>query len=151
MKELLRKRLIEKRKMLSKKDILERSEFIKQKLFNLDEFKNVSVILFYVSYDNEVYTHNMIKDALSIGKTIVVPISIIEERMLILSRLEKFEDLRTGSYGILEPKPEKINEITIDEIGLIIVPGVGFDTQGYRIGHGKCYYDNLLKLFFSFV
>jgi 5-formyltetrahydrofolate cyclo-ligase len=144
-KKLLRKRLIEKRKMLSKKDILERSESIKRKLFDLDEFKNASTVLFYVSYNNEVFTHNMIRDALSFGKIIVVPISIIEERKLMLSMLENFEDLRAGSYGILEPKPDKIKEISINEIDLIIVPGVGFDTIGHRIGHGKGYYDELIK------
>ena len=145
MKDNLRKRLIEKRKNLPKKDILERSEIIKQKLFHLEEFKEASTILFYVSYDNEVYTHSMIKDALSLGKNVVIPISIIEDRSLMLSRLENFKDLIHGSYGILEPRPKKIQEISINEIELIIVPGVGFDANGNRIGHGKGYYDGLLK------
>jgi 5-formyltetrahydrofolate cyclo-ligase len=144
-KENLRKRLIEKRKNLPKKDILERSEIIKLRLFNLKEFKKASTILFYVSYDNEVYTHSMIKDALSLGKNVVIPISIIQDRSITLSRLENLKDLIRGSYGILEPRPEKIKKICIDEIELIIVPGVGFDASGNRIGHGKGYYDGLIK------
>ena len=28
---------------------------------------------------------------------------------------------------------------------MILVPGIGFDKKGSRIGHGKGYYDNLLK------
>jgi 5-formyltetrahydrofolate cyclo-ligase len=145
-KEQLRKRLMEKRKSLTKGFVFEKSELIKQKLFNLDEFKMASTILFYVSYDNEVFTHNMIRDSISFGKKVVVPISIIEERSLLLSRLEKFEDLVVGSYDILEPRPDKIKVIPINKIDLMFVPGVGFDSNGHRIGHGKGYYDNLLKI-----
>jgi 5-formyltetrahydrofolate cyclo-ligase len=88
----------------------------------------------------------MIEDSFSLGKKVVVPISVIEDRTLLLSSLEKFQDLQVGSYGILEPRPDKIKEASIDKIDLIIVPGVGFDLSGHRIGHGKGYYDNLLKI-----
>ena len=78
-------------------------------------------------------------------KTIVVPVVEKDKRSLILSKLEGWNDLEVGSYNILEPKKDRINEIDIDNIDLIIVPGVGFDMNGNRIGHGKGYYDNLLK------
>ena len=146
MKEQLRKKLIEKRKSFSKEDVFEKSELIKKRLFNLSEFKKSLTILFYVSYDNEVFTHKMINDSLELGKKVIVPISIIDKRNLLLSRLKKFEDLVVSSYGILEPRPDKIFEVSLDEIDLIIVPGVGFDKSGHRIGHGKGYYDNLLKI-----
>jgi len=145
MKTLLRKELIEIRKSLSKKDVLEKSNKIKKQLFDLIEFKKASTILFYVSYDNEVNTHQMIKDTLSSEKNVIVPISKKEDRTLILSKLEKWEDLEIGSYGILEPRADRVKEISINEVDLIIVPGVGFDESGHRIGHGKGYYDNLLK------
>ena len=63
-----------------------------------------------------------------------------------LSReFKKWDDLEPGSYGILEPNSEKIRKISTEKIDLIIVPGIGFDSKGNRIGHGKGYYDNLLK------
>lgn len=145
MKDRLRKELIKLRKNLSQKEVIEKSNEIKKRLFEINEFKQAATILFYVSYNNEVFTHDMIKECISNGKKVIVPISDKENRRLTLSELNSWNDLELGSYNILEPKKDKIKEISINEVDLIIVPGVGFDEQGQRIGHGKGYYDNLLK------
>ena len=108
MKDYLRRELISKRKNLLKNEVLEKSNRIKNRLFELNEFKQSSVVLFYVSYDNEVFTHDMIKDCIKIRKKVIVPVSDIENRRLILSELNNWNDLDQGSYGILEPKKDKI-------------------------------------------
>ena len=145
MKNQLRKELIKKRKKLLKNVVLKKSNQIKKRLYDMNDFKHSSTILFYVSYDNEVFTHDMIKECLSIGKKVIVPISDKKNRRLILSKLNDWADLQPGSYGILEPIKKHILEVSIENIDLIIVPGVGFDIKGRRIGHGKGYYDNLLR------
>ena len=145
MKDKVRKDLIDQRKKHTKTEVLKKSNSIKTKLFELEEFKQASTILFYVSYGNEVSTHEMIKECLKKKKNVIVPISNVEDKILILSKLEKWQDLEVGSYNILEPKIDKIIEVSIDEIDLVIVPGVGFDKHGCRIGHGSGYYDGLLK------
>ncbi len=145
MKNKVRRELMKLRKNLSKYEVLQKSNKIKNRLFKMKEFKQASTIMFYVSYDNEVYTHEMIKDCIANKKNVVVPIVDKKNKKLILSKLGSWDDLRPGAYNILEPKKEKIKEISIDELDLIIVPGVGYDEQGNRIGHGKGYYDNLLK------
>ena len=76
---------------------------------------------------------------------IVVPISDVENKRLILSKLNNWKDLKEGAYNILEPKRINENIISLDKIDLIIVPGIGFDLNGNRIGHGKGYYDRLLE------
>ena len=124
---------------------MNKSNQIKERLFILKEFKQSHVVLFYISYDNEVYTHDMIKESISKGKHIVVPISDKKNRRLILSEFDEWNTLEPGSYGILEPRKDKIKEIPLDKVDLIIVPGVGFDEKGRRVGHGKGYYDNLLR------
>jgi len=145
MKGKLRKELMEIKRNLSKIEVLNKSNQIKERLFSLKEFKQAHAVLFYISYDNEVYTHDMIKESISKGKRIVVPISDKENRRLILSEFDEWNNLEPGSYGILEPRKDKIKEISVEEVDLIIVPGVGFDEKGHRIGHGKGYYDNLLR------
>ena len=142
MKDNIRKELKKIRNSLSKEYVLDKSKIIERYLFELKEFKKSSTVLFYVSYNNEVFTHDMIKRCLG-EKEIVVPISNTKNETLILSKLENWEDLVKGPYGILEPK--KIIEISLNKIDLIIVPGVSFDEKGNRLGHGKGYYDKLLQ------
>ena len=59
--------------------------------------------------------------------------------------IDKWEDLEIGSFSILESKKECIKRISLDEIDLIIVPGIGFDKKVNRIEHGIEYFDELLK------
>ena len=113
-------------------------------MFGLTEFKDAETVLFYISYDGEVFTHDMILESFY-KKNIIVPISNPSDSSLTLSHLKSWEELSIGSYDILEPRVEKIRKISIDDIDLIIVPGVAFDTKGNRMGHGKGYYDRLLK------
>jgi 5-formyltetrahydrofolate cyclo-ligase len=145
MKDRLRKSIAKKRNALSTSEILEKSSRIKKRVFEMELFRDAQTILFYVSYGNEVYTHNMIKESIEMGKTVVVPKSVTKEYTLILSRLTNWNDLKVGAYTILEPKKESINEVDIGSIDLIIIPGVVFDESGNRIGHGKGYYDRLLN------
>ena len=144
MKEELRKELMKIRNNLSESELLEKSKQIKKRLYEMKEFQQASAILFYVSYDNEVYTHEMIKECIS-EKNIVVPVTDKQKRQLLLSKLRNWNDLTIGSYDILEPKKEKLKKISIDDVDLVIVPGIGFDEKGSRLGHGKGYYDNLLN------
>ena len=145
MKDRLRKDILKKRKSLSKSEVIEKSAKIKKRIFEMDKFRDSQTVLFYVSYDNEVYTHDMIKESLLIGKKVVVPKSDIKNNTLLLSELTGWDDLECGAYNILEPKQDCIKEVSVKSIDLIIVPGVVFDAPGNRIGHGKGYYDRLLK------
>jgi len=145
MKEDLRKEGMQIRKNLPETELLEKSKQIKKRLYKMKEFQQASTILFYVSYDNEVYTHDIIKENLSSGKNVVVPITDAKKHCLILSKLNNWEDLECSTYSILEPKKNCIREVSLDEIDLILVPGVVFDESGNRIGHGAGYYDKLLK------
>ena len=53
--------------------------------------------------------------------------------------------LQKSSFGLMEPTSEEAVDKT--EIDLIHVPGVVFNSQGFRIGYGGGYYDRYLADF----
>ncbi len=53
--------------------------------------------------------------------------------------------LQINSFKILEPDPTHCIKTKLQEIDLILVPGLGFSIEGFRIGYGKGFYDRLLS------
>jgi 5-formyltetrahydrofolate cyclo-ligase len=113
----------------------------------LPEYAAARTVMFYIDVRSEVRTRNDLAGALQSGKKIVVPYCVDGE--LELFHLEDMGELETGMYKILEPKaalrtvPAK--RVEIEDLDLVMVPGVAFDRQGGRTGHGKGYYDKLLE------
>jgi len=52
------------------------------------------------------------------------------------------ETLQVNAYGIQEPLP--FNLVGPDKIDTMLVPLLGFDQKGHRVGYGKGYYDRYL-------
>ncbi len=142
----MRKEMLENRSKLTKKEIREKSNKIKEKLMRLEKFKEAQVIFSFISFGDEVDTHEIIKESLKLGKRVGVPVTIPEGRKLLVSELYDFDkELELGYYDILAPKEEYIREIHPKEIDVVLVPGVVFTPAGYRIGYGGGYYDRFFS------
>jgi len=130
---------------LSEKERIEKSAVIGKKLKVLPEYLTSKNIMFYVSFSTEVNTHNMIKDCLNADKNVYVPVIDLKKKCVHVSILSDFDDLVESTYGILEPRNDCRELISSKKIDMIIVPGLGFDPQGNRIGYGAGFYDTLLN------
>ncbi|HCW32269.1 MAG: 5-formyltetrahydrofolate cyclo-ligase, 5-formyltetrahydrofolate cyclo-ligase [Candidatus Peregrinibacteria bacterium GW2011_GWE2_39_6] len=148
-KSQLRRLMQEKRRSLDYQKRCRNDQLIQQRLESLLIFKNAKTILFYVSNDEEVGTHELIKKYSS-TKKIVVPVIDPASKYLGLFYLPSWDLLKPGRFGLLEVN--QADRVTCNplEIDLVIVPGVAFDQFGHRLGYGKGYYDRLLKKLSSF-
>lgn len=145
LKTAIRKQAHENRRAQPNKD--EVSVRIVDRFMQLDEYQAAKTVMFYVDVRDEVRTRQALPKALQSGKRIVVPYCVDGE--LELFWLENMDELELGMYRILEPKSEmrsiKSKRFQPTDLDLIMVPGVAFDRQGGRTGHGKGYYDKLLQ------
>lgn len=117
---------------------------IHERLFNLDAWQTAKTVAVTVSMGSEIDTREIIEKAWEEGKTVVVPKCLPKERHLDFRTITTYDNLETVYYGLLEPKVTETASIHKMEIDLIIVPGLMFDTEGYRIGFGGGYYDRFL-------
>jgi 5-formyltetrahydrofolate cyclo-ligase len=124
------------------------SSQIVDRFMGLPQYEAAETVMFYVDVRSEVRTRNKLETALGHGKRIVVPYCVDGELELFL--LEDMSELEIGMYKILEPRDElrsvEEKQAPVAEIDLIMVPGVAFDYEGGRTGHGKGYYDKCLEL-----
>ena len=145
LKSRIRKEIREKLNRQSNTQRLRKSHLIKDKLFNLAEFKKAKCVMFYIATDKEVETRFMIVAAKTLGKKVVVPVILEGAKRIIASLSEDFEkELSPGPFGILQPQKKYIREISNKKIDLVVVPGLAFDRQSKRLGRGRGYYDKFL-------
>ena len=145
MKHKIRAHIKNKIKSLSELEKSAKSDIIKAGLFTQEVFKKSKLVMFYVSLKDEVNTLTMIDEALKAGKRVAVPVILKEEKRLIAGEIkDRKDDLERQHFGIYQPKEGHVKEVPLEDIDLVIVPGVAFDKHNMRLGRGHGYYDRFL-------
>ena len=145
-KSLLRKRILALRRSQSPQAIERKSDEIGRKLLGIFQFSEAETILFYLALADEVQTRKMIEHSLKLGKRVAVPLIDSRNNQILISELKNPEkELASGILGILQPKKNFYRPLKIEQLELVIVPGVAFDKRGNRLGFGKGFYDRFLK------
>ena len=140
----IRKRLLGLRDSLSTEEITAGSGEIVTRLMRIEEIRKASSLMVYVSFGSEVVTDDLIRWGWGEGKRIVVPFCRPEGREMTACRIDGFDELEKGHYGIRAPMVGRLRPVPSGEIDVVLVPAVAFDRQGYRVGYGGGYYDRFL-------
>jgi 5-formyltetrahydrofolate cyclo-ligase len=101
-------------------------------------------VMVYTSKEMEVNTVPLITSLLERGNPVIVPVIVKEDISLRLSYLKDLSVLVPSTFGVPEPIGSEI-PASGGDVDTIILPMLGFDKKGGRIGYGAGYYDRFLS------
>jgi len=139
-----RKQILDFLKSLPKDQLQQKSLVACEKLCAAPEYQQASVVMMFLSLVEEVDTTWALKSALADGKTVLVPGIDWNNHHLVPMKLTSLDcPMKDDRYGLRYPAHGE--EMSINEIDFIVVPGLGFDEQGNRLGRGGGFYDRFLS------
>ncbi|WP_027179737.1 5-formyltetrahydrofolate cyclo-ligase [Maridesulfovibrio bastinii] len=145
-KEKLRKKLLCERAGLSSQQAFDKSESVVNSVKKLKAWAEAAEVLLYWPVRNEVDVRPLARSLWERGARVLLPCCRSDspgEMDIGIVRAES--DLVDGAYSIKEPDRSSCEFPQYVSPDIIIVPGVGFDRHGFRIGFGGGYYDRFLS------
>ena len=140
----IRRCIRDQRQKLTPAWIRQTSDRIQQRFLTLDEWSAARLICCYLAAPAEVQTGRIIDGCRQTGKQIWAPAFRPPHACYEWTRLNRADTLVKGRYHIPEPEHPDWNRPEV--VDIVVTPGLAFDAQGGRIGHGGGHYDKLLAL-----
>jgi len=117
---------------------------IHQRLVELPEWAAARTLLLFHPLRSEPDTRPVLRRALAEGRTVALP-ALDPQTGDYLPRqvISLTAELVPGPLGILEP-PASAPTLLWNQLDFLVIPGLGFSPDGWRLGRGRGYYDRLL-------
>lgn len=142
-KKALREQLREALSSVPTAQLHERSHRACNLLADTPEYRQAEIIMVFLSLPTEVDTTPLVLRAWRDNKRVLAPRVSFEQRRILPIEIESLsDDLLESPLGIREPAQGI--PFPLANIDLVIVPGLGFDHAGNRIGRGRGFYDRFL-------
>ncbi|HHY21956.1 MAG TPA: 5-formyltetrahydrofolate cyclo-ligase [Bacilli bacterium] len=117
------------------------------RLIEQRDWKEAKMIGIYVSIGKEVDTRSIIEYGWSTGKRIAVPKIKMATKEMRFHEITSFSQLEETTFQLQEPIVSQCGEVASSKIDLLIVPGLAFTKNGYRLGYGGGFYDRYLPTY----
>ncbi|SHI22843.1 5-formyltetrahydrofolate cyclo-ligase [Ferrimonas marina] len=107
--------------------------------------QHASQIAIYIANDGELDPHLLAEVLHARGKQLALPVMHpFSPNQLLFQRYQPGQSLRTNRFQIPEPALAKPDIVPLQELDLVLMPLVGFDGEGHRLGMGGGFYDRTL-------
>ena len=147
LKDKLRAEIRTRLKIISPERRKSDSEKLCAKLKEQSFFQMAKAVLFFAPLPNEINIWPLLENAIAGDKIVALPCYDADGRIYKSRRVKNLHvEIISGQFGIREPAAGCL-EIPLDDLDLILVPGIAFDLCGNRLGRGKGFYDKLLENF----
>jgi 5-formyltetrahydrofolate cyclo-ligase len=108
------------------------------------EWARASSVLLFAPLPDELDAWPLVELALMAGKTVALPAFVPGINSYVARQIvEVAGDVIAGKFGVREPADACI-EVPLNQLDLVLVPGIAFDARGGRLVRGKGFYDRLL-------
>ena len=121
----------------------QRSTPLTERIEALEAYRKANVVALYWSLAGEVCTHELVHRAAH-SKKVVLPV-VTGDVMHFAEVAPDLSNLSQGAFGVMEPREGQV--CPPEQIDFMLVPGMAFDANGRRLGHGKGYYDRYFELY----
>ncbi len=139
----LRTRLKASLAALSADEVHQRSRQACNLLVAQPEFERSETVMVFLSLPTEINTTLLVLRAWQKGKRVLAPrVSWEQRRMMPVEIRSLAEDLEDTQWNLRQPLQG--DPVPISMIDLVVVPGLGFDGAGNRLGRGRGFYDRFL-------
>ena len=170
-KKALRKIIKVRVSAISANERRKREEILHNNLFSMPEFLAANTVMLFANLPDEIGTFSLIDKCIAMGKKVYLPVINGDD----MTVAEFTGEYRVGRYDIKEPVVKQLgvnglvtesrdnacivrNSVTEpvdvlltdrekgpEHFDFVLVPGVAFSPNGYRLGRGKGYYDKFLS------
>ncbi|KXO84460.1 MAG: 5-formyltetrahydrofolate cyclo-ligase [Pseudomonas sp.] len=141
----LRRKLRQTRRQLSSAQQRHAARRLYRQLSHHPLFRRARHIALYLPNDGEIDPRLLLRAAQRRGKATYLPVLNPWPRTrMVFQRIEPGERLRRNRFGIFEPVIRTARQRRVWALDLLLMPLVGFDGNGGRLGMGGGFYDRSL-------
>ncbi len=141
-KSALRRSLRERRRGLSVQAQRKASRNLDTQLRALPVLRSARHIALYLANDGEISPYTTLRRFSRMGKRCYLP--CLHRTHLAFRSHRPGQTLQTNRFGIPEPAPRRGTDLPVEAMDVILLPLVGFDRKGNRLGMGGGFYDRTL-------
>ncbi|WP_375233021.1 5-formyltetrahydrofolate cyclo-ligase [Pseudomonas sp. LS-2] len=141
----LRRLLRKARRTLSRAEQRQAAQGLYRQLAQNPLFRRARHVSLYLPMDGEIDPRLLLREAQRRGKKTYLPVlSAWPRTKMVFQRVRPGERFRPNRFRIPEPRIDARKQCKIWALDLILMPLVGFDDQGGRLGMGGGFYDRSL-------
>ena len=141
----LRRLLRKARRSLTRSEQRQAAEGLYKQLAQDPYFRRAKHISLYLPTDGEIDPRLLLRAAQRRGKKTYLPVlSAWPRTKMVFQQIRPGEKLKPNRFRILEPRANLARQRKIWALDLVLLPLVGFDDVGGRLGMGGGFYDRSL-------
>lgn len=144
LKKALRQQLRNRLSAIPTAQLQQRSAAACRLLCEQEEYRRAEVLMLFLSSPLDVDTRQLALQAWADQKRVLAPrVSWDQRRMLPVEIHSLISGVDNSNLGVREPVEGL--PVPMADLDLVVVPGLGFDEQGNRLGRGRGFYDRFLS------